>query len=63
MTDAVEVLQHKFQSGMALPFGAALSDHALKELFEAEGMRWRDRLFTPVVTLWTFVASVGGGQE
>lgn len=58
MTDAVELLQQQFQAGVALPFGASLSNATLQELFEANRMRWRDRLFTPIVTLWTFVLQV-----
>jgi hypothetical protein len=58
MTQAVEILQQKFQSGVAVPFGATLCERALEDLFRANGMRWRNRLFTPVVTLWASVLQV-----
>jgi Transposase DDE domain/Insertion element 4 transposase N-terminal len=41
-----------------VPFADLLDPKIVKEALDAEGVRYRDRIFTPVVVLWTFLSQV-----
>jgi hypothetical protein len=41
-----------------VPFADLLDPKIVKEALDAEGVRYRDRIFTPAVVLWTFLSQV-----
>ena len=41
-----------------VPFADLLDPALVREAIEEEGVRFRDRLFTPLVVLWTFLSQV-----
>lgn len=46
------------RSQARLPFSDLLDVEIVKEVLSEEGVRYRDRIFSPVVTLWTFLTQV-----
>ena len=41
-----------------LPFNDLLDAEMVEEVLQEEGVRYRDRIYTPLVTLWTFLSQV-----
>jgi len=41
-----------------LPFHDLLEPAAVAQVLEANHVRFRDRIFTPLITLWTFLSQV-----
>ena len=41
-----------------LPFSDLLDAGMVREVLREEGVRYRDRIFSPLVTLWTFLTQV-----
>ena len=41
-----------------LPFSDLLDAELVAEVLEEEGVRYRDRIYSPLVTLWTFLSQV-----
>ena|SRR5579863_2891473 len=41
-----------------LPFSDLLDAKMVREVLKEEGVRYRDRIFSPLVTLWTFLTQV-----
>ena len=58
MPNRVEILTHKFTTSVGLPFRELLPESAIMEALAAEKIRYRNRLFNPVVTLWAFLSQV-----
>ncbi len=54
----VRSLRQKLSNKMGLPFQDILPAEQVAKAIEAEGIKYRDCLFTPWVTLWTFIAQV-----
>ncbi len=46
------------RSQARLPFSDLLDAQIVEEVLREEGVRYRDRIFSPVVTLWTFLTQV-----
>src|SRR5581483_1591371 len=42
----------------SLPFTDTLSEERLQPVIEDEGVKFRDGVFTPLVTLWTFLGQM-----
>jgi len=54
----VDTLRTQFPQDDGLPFTDVLDPHRLEQTLAEEGASWRDCLWTPVLTLWTFVTQV-----
>jgi hypothetical protein len=51
-------LRDQFRNAPALPFADALSQPRLQALLDELQVTYRERIYTPCVTLWTFLAQV-----
>lgn len=58
MPNRVEILKQKFANSIGLPFQELLSEAKITEALEAEKVKYRNRLFNPIVTLWAFLSQV-----
>lgn len=54
----VRSLRQKLSNKMGLPFQDILPAEQIAKAIEAEGIKYRDCLYTPWVTLWAFIAQV-----
>jgi hypothetical protein len=54
----VDILKHKFSNSIGLPFKELLPEATLNEIIRELKIKYRCRLFTPVVTLWAFLSQV-----
>jgi hypothetical protein len=50
--------RRRFDQAAGLPFADCLPAAAVDEAIRAEGVRFRDRLYPPAVTLWVFLSQV-----
>lgn len=53
-----EELKEKFTKSLIFPFKGFLTEQDLHEMIEAEGIIFRNRCFTPIVTFYAFIAQV-----
>lgn len=58
MRHPVEILKQKLSVGIGSSFSDILSEADIAKVIAASGMKYRQRLFTPVVTIWAFVYQV-----
>ena len=54
----VDSLRQQFLQEGRLPFTEVLSSECVSEAVEEIRTRWKDRIFTPLVTLWVFLGQV-----
>jgi len=54
----VRFLQRQFLQNGDLPFTDVLSADIVSQSLAAAGVAWKDRVYTPLVTLWIFLAQV-----
>src|SRR5215471_14975797 len=54
----VSFLRQQFLQDGDLPFTDVLSAEVVSQALETIGVRWNDRIFTPLVTLWVFLGQV-----
>jgi hypothetical protein len=54
----VATLQRHFAQAPGLPFANALEADAVEQALRQENVSFRDRLFSPLVTLWVFLSQV-----
>lgn len=54
----VRFLQRQFLQEGGLPFADVLSDETIEPALEAIDFAWKDRVYTPLVTLWVFLGQV-----
>jgi transposase len=54
----VDILKHKFSNSIGLPFKELLPEATIDEIIRELKIKYRCRLFTPVVTLWAFLSQV-----
>jgi hypothetical protein len=54
----VAFLRRQFLQEGELPFTDILSTHCFSQALETIGVCWKDRIFTPLVTLWVFLGQV-----
>jgi hypothetical protein len=54
----VEDFRRQFAQGDGLPFCEVLSEECIREVWDAEGHSYRERLYKPWVTLWMFLSQV-----
>ncbi len=48
----------KFANSVGLPFEELLPEGSITEALEAEKVKYRNRMFNPIVTLWAFLSQV-----
>jgi hypothetical protein len=58
MPNRVGILKQKFTQSVGLPFQDLLPESKILEALEAEKVKYRNRLFNPIVTLWAFLSQV-----
>ncbi len=54
----VQILLDQFNSSLGLPFQKLLPAATIEEALNEEGIKYRNRLFSPIVTLWAFLSQV-----
>jgi Transposase DDE domain len=54
----IEALRAQFAQADGLPFADVLTPRRLQRALDEEGACWREKVFTPVLTLWAFLAQV-----
>ena len=54
----VRFLRRQFLQDGDLPFTTGLSEATIKPALQAIDASWKDRIFSPLVTLWTFLSQV-----
>ena len=54
----LQVYRQQEAPAPALPLGEAWEHLNVEQVLREEGLRWRERLFTPQVTLWTILWQV-----
>ncbi len=58
MTLRVQILKDKFNQGLGLPFKELLPSAAIRQAISELKIKYKKRLFDPVVTLWAFLSQV-----
>src|SRR6186713_2586207 len=51
-------LRRQFLQDGDLPFTNVLSEEVVEQALTASNTRWKDRIFSPLVTLWVFLGQV-----
>jgi len=54
----VRILKQKFTNSLGLPFQGLLPESSIREILQELKIKYRRRLFDPVVTLWAFLSQV-----
>jgi hypothetical protein len=54
----IDLLRTQFAQTEGLAFADVLAAERVEEALEQEGVRWRDCVFTPLLTLWAFLGQV-----
>ena len=58
MSQSAEILKEQFFKSLGFPWQDILPESRLSEILEEEGIAYRNRLYTPVVTLWAMIHQV-----
>ncbi len=58
MPKPVEILKQKFANSLGLPFQELLPESKIVEALATEKVKYRNRLFNPIITLWAFLSQV-----
>ena len=58
MSQSAEILKEQFFKSLGLPWQDILPDSKLEQILAEEGIEYRSRLYTPVVTLWAMLYQV-----
>src|SRR4051794_3189283 len=54
----LEEVRARFARDQGLPFADSLSEVSIKDALDEHGVKYRDRLFSPVTTIWGFLSQV-----
>lgn len=54
----VKILKNKFSSSLGLPFQELLPESKIESVLKELKIKYRQRLFSPMVTLWAFLSQV-----
>lgn len=57
-TKHAEILRERLSNSIALPFRDILPEDMIQQTLEEENIKYRKRLYDPIVTLWTFIHQV-----
>ena len=58
MANRAEILKHKFENSVGLPFEVLLGKNTVEQILENQEVSYRSTLYTPVVTLWAWLSQV-----
>lgn len=58
MTNRVTILKNKFNQSWGLPFQELLPESVIRQALKELKIRYKQRLFDPIVTLWAFLSQV-----
>lgn len=58
MSQSAEILKEQFFKSLGLPWQDILPESRLDQILEEEGIEYRRRVYTPVVTLWGMIYQV-----
>ncbi len=58
MTNRVKILKEKFSQSLGLPFQNLLPQSEIQKVLDELKIKYRQRLFDPIVTLWAFLSQV-----
>ena len=58
LREQVRILKHQFVQDGALPFSDILTDDFVRQAMAVVVGCWKDRIYTPVMTLWIFLSQV-----
>ncbi len=58
MTNRVKILKEKFSQSLGLPFRELLPSSVIEQAIDELKIKYRCRLFDPLVTLWVFLSQV-----
>jgi hypothetical protein len=58
----IETLRRHFAQADGLPFANVLPAQRLEEALAQEKATWREKVFTPVLTLWAFLSQVSSAD-
>ncbi len=58
MPNRAEILKQKLLNSMGLPWQELLPASAIEKVLADEQVSYRQRVYTPVVTLWMFLSQV-----
>jgi len=56
----LEEVRARFARGQGLPFADSVSEPSILDALNEHGIKYRDRVFTPVTTIWGFPSQVLG---
>ena len=56
--EQVRFLKRQFLQDGGLPFGDILTDQIVAQAMTAAEGVWKDRIYTPLITLWVFLGQV-----
>jgi hypothetical protein len=59
----VDLFRRQFLQEGGLPFTDVLTEESLSQALETIRVPWKDRIFTPLVTLWVFLGQVLSGDH
>src|SRR6476660_4766276 len=54
----LEAVRARFARNEGLPFADVLTEASILDVLKAQGVKYRDRLFNPVTTIWGFLSQV-----
>ncbi len=54
----VQVLVDKYNSSLGLPFQKLLPESFLADAIDEEKIKYRHRIFSPIITIWAFLSQV-----
>lgn len=58
MSQSAEILKDQFFKSLGLPWQEILPASRLNQILEEEGIKYRNRVYTPVATLWVMIYQV-----
>lgn len=58
VTLRVQILKEKYSQSLGLPFKELLPETAIKQVISELKIKYKKRLFDPIITLWTFLSQV-----
>ncbi len=54
----LEEVRARFARDQGLPFADSLTEDSILDALNQHGVQFRDRLFTPITTIWGFLSQV-----
>jgi hypothetical protein len=58
LNEYVTILRNKFNNGIFFPFQEILNETMIQQILQEENIKYRQRLYTPLITLWIWLRQV-----